>query len=71
MGQVVKLDATTILIKSDNENDLAEIINFASKKNKLEHVNSFLKIASENKILGRNYKFNREDCYDKQNSLMN
>ena len=33
MGQVVQLDATTVLIKSDSTNDMAEIIDFISKKN--------------------------------------
>ncbi|MCL2346883.1 MAG: hypothetical protein FWC50_01340 [Planctomycetaceae bacterium] len=65
MGQVVQLDATTLLIKSDNTNDLEEIIDFVSKKNKMDHVKSFLEFAAGNKILGKDFKFNREDCYDK------
>ena len=65
MRQVVKLDSTTILIKSDSEDDLAEIIDFVSKKKRQEYINSFLKFASKNKILSKSYKFNREDCYDK------
>ena len=65
MGQVVQLDATTILIKSDNENDLAEIIDFVSQKNKIERVHSFLDFASKNKILSESYQFNREECYDR------
>ena len=65
MGQMVKLDATTILIKGDSEDDLAEIIDFVSRKKRQGYVNSFLKFASKNKILSKNYKFNREDCYDK------
>lgn len=66
MSQVVQLDATTILIKSDNENVLAEVIDFVSAKDKRERVRSFLDFASENKILGENYQFNREECYDRQ-----
>ena len=65
MGQVVQLDATTILIKSDNENDLAEIIDFVSKKDKIEHVRSFLDFASQNKVLSESYQFSREECYDR------
>ena len=65
MGQVVQLDATTLLIKSDNANDLAEIIDFVSNKDKLDHVKSFLDFAAENRILGNDYRFHREDCYDK------
>jgi hypothetical protein len=64
MGQVVQLDANTILVKSDNENDMAEIIDFVSKRGKQEHVRSFLEFASQNRILDKDYKFNREECYD-------
>jgi hypothetical protein len=64
MGQVVQLDANTILVKSDNENDLAEIIAFVSKRDKREHVRFFLEFASQNRILDKDYKFNREECYD-------
>ena len=65
MSQVVQLDATTILIKSENENVLAEIIDFISEKDKHERVRSFLNFTSKNKILGENYQFNREECYDR------
>lgn len=65
MGQVVQLDATTILIKSDNENDLTEIIDFVSQKDKIRRVHSFLDFASQNKVLSENYRFNREECYDR------
>jgi len=65
MGQVVQLDATTLLIKSDDASDLAAIIDFVSKKDKLDHVKSFLDFAAENRILDKDYKFNRDECYDK------
>ena len=66
MSQIVQLDATTILIKSDNENVLAEIIDFVSAKNQLERVRTFLDFTSKNKILEENYQFNREECYDRK-----
>jgi len=66
MSQVVQLDATTILIKSDNEHALAEIIAFVSAKEKRERVRSFLDFTSKNKILGENYQFDREECHDRQ-----
>jgi len=66
MSQVVQLDSTTLLIKSDNENVLAEIIDFVSAKDKLERVRSFLDFTSNKKILGKNYQFNREECYDRE-----
>ena len=66
MSQVVQLDATTLLIKSDSENVLTEIIDFVSAKDRIERVRSFLDFTSKNKILGENYQFNREECYDRQ-----
>ena len=66
MGQVVQLDETTLLIKSDNQSDLAEIIDFVSKRDKQEHIRSFLEFASQNRVLGSSYHFNREECYDRQ-----
>jgi hypothetical protein len=68
MGQLVQLDATTLLIKSDNENDMAEIIDFVSKKDKLDRVKSFLKFADSHRVLGKDYKFNREECYKSEDS---
>ena len=70
MGQVVQLDATTVLIKSDDTKDLAEIVDFVSQKskisqqNKIGRVHSFLEFASQNNILSEDYRFNREECYD-------
>jgi len=66
MSQVVQLDATTILVKSENENDLADIIDFVTAKDKLGQVRSFLDFTAKNKILNENYQFNREECYDRQ-----
>ena len=67
MGQVIQLDATTVLFKSDDKNDLAEIIDFVTKKDKFERVHSFLEFASRNHVLSENYQFNREECYDRPN----
>ena len=66
MSQVVQLDATTLLIKSDNESVLTEIIDFVSAKDKIERVRSFLDFTAKNKILGEDYQFNREECYDRE-----
>ena len=65
MVKTITLDSKTILVKSDNENDLSEIINFISKKTKITEIGSFLKFAEENRVDSKNYKFNRSDCYDR------
>jgi len=65
MLETVTLDPKTLIIKSDNEEDLPEIINYISQKGKTNNINLFLKFASENRIIKKEYKFNRGDCYDR------
>jgi len=62
MLETIALDSHTLIIKSDNEDDLSEIIGTVKQKGKKEAINSFLKFASENRIVISNYKFNREGC---------
>ena len=52
-----------MIIKSENEDDLPEIIDFINQKDKNKSIDSFLNFASQNRIEIKNYKFNRDDCY--------
>ena len=63
MFETMTLDSKTLIIKSDNEEDLLEIINFINQKDKSDSINSFLNFAEKNRIEMSYYKFNREDCY--------
>jgi hypothetical protein len=63
MYETTTLDSKTLIIKSDNEKELSEIIDFISKKDKEENLRKLLKFASENRKIVKNYKFNREECY--------
>jgi len=63
MFETMTLDSRTLIIRSDNENDLPEIIDIINKKDKMDNIKSFLKFASENRIIKTDYKFNRKDCY--------
>jgi U3 small nucleolar ribonucleoprotein component len=65
MLETMTLDSKTLIIKSDNEEELSEVINVIKRKDRLEKINSFLKFASENSVKLPGYKFNREDCYDR------
>jgi hypothetical protein len=51
-----------MVIRTDDENDLPEIISYINQKDK-NNIDSFLNFASENRVEVKNYKFNREDCY--------
>ena len=63
MLETMTLDSHTLIIKSDNETDLPEIIDAISQKGKIDNINSFLEFTSKNRIAKGDYKFNRDDCY--------
>ena len=65
MIETISLDPKTVILKSDNESDISEIINLIIKRGKSETAASFLKFASQNRIVDKNFKFNREECYDR------
>ena len=65
MLEAVSLDSKTMIIKSDEETDFSEIINFIIQKDKNKDIVSFLKFAAQNRIADKGFKFNREDCYDR------
>ena len=61
--EIMTLDSKTLIIKSENEDDLPGIIDFINQKDRNKNIDSFLNFASQNRIEMNNYKFNREDCY--------
>ena len=61
--ETIAIDSKTLIIKSDNEEELPKVIDFIGQKHKSKNINSFLNFASKNRIEMSNYKFNREDCY--------
>jgi hypothetical protein len=65
MYETMTLDSNTIIIKSDNKRELSDVIEFISKKDKEKTMEALLKTASENRRRVKNYKFNREECYDR------
>ena len=65
MYETMTIDSKTMIIKTDNERELSEIIDFVSKRDKDKNLRSFLKFASSKRKVVKNYKFNREGCYAK------
>ena len=63
--ETMTIDSKTVIVKTDNEDDLPEIIGLINQKNRKEIIKSFLSFASKNRIEEKNFKFNREDCYDR------
>jgi len=65
MLEAISLDARTIIIKADKASELTNVIDFISKKDKRDNINSFLKFASQNRVLEKGFKFSRDECYDR------
>jgi uncharacterized protein YukJ len=65
MIETISLDSKTVILKSDNETDITEIINLIIKRDKNKKVASFLQFASQNRVVDKKFKFNRDECYDR------
>jgi hypothetical protein len=65
MYETLAIDSRTIIIKTDNEKELSEIIDFVTTKDKEKNLKSFLSFASSKRKIVKNYKFSREECYAK------
>ncbi|MDR1493046.1 MAG: hypothetical protein LBT05_10035 [Planctomycetaceae bacterium] len=65
MFEIIYLDSKTVLIKSDNEQDLSDAVHLITQKEKTGAIDAFLKFASENRFVEKDYKFKRDDCYDR------
>jgi len=63
MFETLTLDSKTLLIKSDNEDDLSGIIDILNQKFKNKNIDAFLNFASQYRIETNNYHFVREECY--------
>ena len=64
MLQTISLDPQTIIVKAKKESDLLEIINYITRKDKQKTVDAFLNFASKNRKIEKEFKFNREECYE-------
>ena len=65
MIEAISLDPKTVILKSDDEADISKIINFVVQQGRSEAVSSFLKFAAQNRVVDKNFKFTREECYDR------
>jgi hypothetical protein len=65
MYETMTIDKRTIIIKTDNEKELSEVIDFITRRDKESNLKSFLAFASLKRKTVKNYKFNQEDCYAK------
>jgi hypothetical protein len=57
MLETMTIDSRTMIIKTDNEKELTEIIDFVSKRDKDKNLKLFLKYVSSKRKVVKNYKF--------------
>ena len=68
MYQATALDSHTLLIKAEFEGDLTELLSYINQKTKMKKqnlVNQFLDFAKNNYETDKNFKFNRDECYER------
>jgi len=65
MFETMTLDSKTLIIKSDSEEDLSEVIEFVTQKYKKNNLKSFFDFAASIRKEAKDYKFNREECYER------
>ena len=65
MYETMAIDSKTIIVKTDNEREFSEIIDFINKRDKDKNIKSFLDFASSKRKIVKDYKFNRDECYAK------
>jgi hypothetical protein len=63
MIQTVSLDAKTLLIKADHESDLSWIYAYLNRLDKEKNVGELLHFAAQRRVIEKDYKFERDDCY--------
>jgi len=64
MCKTMILDPKTLIIKTDSEEELSEIIDLVSRKDREKNMRSFLDFAASIRKDVKGYKFNREECYE-------
>jgi hypothetical protein len=68
MYQATTLDSRTLLIKAELESDLTELLLYINQKTKTKKqylLNHFLDFAKNNYETDKNFKFNRDECYER------
>jgi hypothetical protein len=65
MLQTVSLDARTLLIKAEHESELSAIYDYLTTQNRKKNIEDFLDFAEKNRSLPSDFKFNRDECYDR------
>ena len=63
MLEAIALDSRTMIVRAERESDMSELVDFISRKDKRDNINAFLEFATEQRIVDKDFKFNRDDNY--------
>jgi hypothetical protein len=64
MYETVMLNPKAVIITSDSEEELSEIMDLVTRKDREKNMKSFLDFAASIRKDVKDYKFNREQCYE-------
>jgi hypothetical protein len=64
MSRTMILDPKTIIINADSEEELSEIIDLVSRKDREKNLKAFFDFAASIRKDANGFKFNREECYE-------
>jgi hypothetical protein len=64
MYETVMLNPKAVIITSDSEEELSEIMDLVTRKDREKNMKSFLDFVAANRKVVKGFKFNREECYE-------
>jgi len=64
MYETVMLNPKAVIIKADSEEELSEIMDLVTQRDRVKNLEAFLDFAASIRKKVKGYKFNREECYD-------
>jgi len=64
MYETTMLNPKAVIITADSEEELSEIMDLVTRKDREKNMKAFLDFAAANRKVVKGYKFNREECYE-------
>ena len=65
MLQTVSLDARTLLIRAEHESELSAIYDYLSIQDRKKNIKDFLDFVESKQVFTGDFKFNRDECYER------
>lgn len=65
MLETITLENRMIIVKTSNNEDFSDILEYINNKKRQAALDDLLKFSKENVVIENGYKFNRDECYDR------